>query len=184
MDNYIQPVKKENKNDEGNEEEKEEEEEKKLKNQYSAWGIFFGILLFIVFVIIWELGLHDLPRFFNPYYEVCQNSGYQVVQKFCDIKQYEIIRLLLHFCLLVPLLMVIIVVNHTNQGKKMKSYNRILLLAYFFSILFLLTHVFVEFAYYLFRYYREIGNYVVLSVIAIAFVFLIVYLQKRFNKSK
>jgi len=186
MDNYIQPVNKEKKKKEESAFAKAsaDKEEKKLKQQYSAWGIFFGVLLFIVLVTMWELGLHDLPRFFNPYYEVCQNSGYQVVQNFCDMKQYEIIRLLLHFCLLVPLLMIIIVVNYANQGKKMKSYNKILLISYFFSILVLLTHIFVEFAYYLFRYYREIGNYVVLTVIAIAFIFLIVYLQKRFNKPK
>lgn len=180
-DHFITPISEEEKEERIKQEEKKK---KKSKNDFSGWGIFFGVMLFAVLTTIWEMVFRDLPRFFSPYYEVCVKSGQAIAQKFCEMKMYDLIKLLLHFGFLIPLLFLLAIVYRANAGKKVNSHSRIIQLAYFFSLIVMSLHLFVEFSVFLFAYYREIGNYVVLGCIALAFTALIVYLQKRFNRPK
>lgn len=178
---FVSPVSEEEKEQKAKEAEKKKN---KSKNEFSTWGIFFGILLFSVLTVIWELTFRDLPRFFSPYYEICIKASPALIQRYCVMREYDIIKIILHLSFLLPLLLVLISVFYANAGKKIKSHNKIILWAYFFSVLIIAIHLFVEFSVYLFAYYREIGNYVVLGCIALAFTALIVYLQKRFNRPK
>lgn len=179
---FVPPVNKAEKDEEA----KQAAEKKKNKqaNDFSSWGIFFGVLLFVVLTILWQLAFRDLPRFFSPYYEICFNSGPAIVQQYCDMRGYEIVKILLHLSFFLPLLLVLVCVFYANAGKKMRSHSLIIFRAYLFSVLITALHLFIEFALYLFQYYREIGNYVVLSCVALAFIALIIYLQKRFNRPK
>ena len=180
-DLFISPISEEEKEEKAKLEQKKK---KKPKNEFSAWGIFFGILLFAVLLTMWELGFSDLPKFFSPYYDVCRNASPIIIQQQCNMKQFDIVNLLLHISLLIPLLLVAVSVSYANSGKKMQSHNKIVLVAYLFSVLILSIHLFIEFARYLFEYYREVGDYVILICIAIAFIGFIIYLQKRFNRPK
>lgn len=162
----------------------EKELEEKKKDEYSAWGIFFGVMLTAMLIAIWERAFLDLPRFFNPLFETCQKASATVIQKYCHMVQYETIRLMLHICLVVPLLVIMVIATFVSSRRKLRSQSRIIVWSYFFSVFVVAMHLFIEFATFLFRYYRMIGNYVVLASIALAFIVLIVYLQQRYNSHK
>ncbi|MFH1367276.1 MAG: hypothetical protein ABIH38_04830 [Patescibacteria group bacterium] len=154
------------------------------KDEMSSWSIFFGVLLAVVLVVMYERAFYDLPRFFNPFYENCQSANAAVVLKLCQIIKYETVRLLLHIALVVPLLIVTVVISLTTMRKKIKNQSKILMRAFYFSVFVAAVHLFIEFATFLFRHYRELGIYVILISFAVAFIVLIVYLQKRFNRPK
>jgi hypothetical protein len=154
------------------------------KDELSSWSIFFGVLLAVVLIVIYERAFFDLPRFFNPYYQNCVGQSAAVVLKLCQSIRFETVRLLLHIALVVPLLIVAVVVSLTTMRKKIKSQSKILMRAYFFSVFVAAVHLFLEFATFLFRYYRELGIYVILVSFALAFIVLIVYLQRKYNNPK
>lgn len=154
------------------------------KDELSSWSIFFGVLLAVVLIVIYERAFYDLPRFFNPFYGNCQSHNAAVVLKLCQAIKYETVRLLLHIALVVPLLIVAVVISLSTMRKKIKSQSKILMRAFFFSVLVAAVHLFVEFAAFLFRHYRELGIYVILVCFALAFVILIVWLQNKYNHPK
>ena len=156
-------------------------EEKKKKEEISAWSIFFGVLLSAVLITLYEKTLADLPRFFNPFYQDCHRAGLVL----CEAVKYEATRLIFYLAVVVPLLVIALIIYLVGDRKKVvKRPSKILRRAYFFSVLVVAVHVFVTFAIFLFRYYREIGVYVILSCFALAFILLIVWLQRRFNRPK
>lgn len=175
MENYYIPEKKIG-------EEKPKTEKK--GDDYSSWSVFFGVLLASVLITLYERAFYDLPRFFNPYYDNCLSANPQIVQKFCELLRYETVRLLLHIALVVPLLIIALIISLATMKKTAKSHSRILMRAFFFSVLVISVHLFVEFATFLFHHYREMGIYVILASFAVAFIVLIVYLQKRHNRAK
>ena len=176
MENYYIPEKKIG--------EEKSKGEKKRGDDYSSWSVFFGVLLATVLITLYERAFYDLPRFFNPFYANCLSPNPQVVQKFCELLRYETVRLLLHIALVVPLLIVALIISLATMKKVAKSHSRILMRAFFFSVLVISVHLFVEFASFLFHHYREMGIYVILASFAVAFIVLIIYLQKRHNRPK
>ena len=162
----------------------EDKEVKKDQEKYSSWSVFLGILLAVVLTAIWERAFYDLSRLFNPVYTECQNTGFNAVSGICDMKLYEVNRIFLHLALIVPLLVILLIAALIIPRKKTRSHAKIILRAYFFSVVIIVIHGYIEFAVFLFRYYREIGNYVVLFTIALAFIFFIIYIQRRLNNFK
>lgn len=154
--------------------------EKQRGDGYSSWGVFFGVLLTVVLVAIYERAFIDLPRFFDPYYQNCHPR----VLSACALSKYETSRIWLHGYLVLPLAILSLFILLATRRWKPKSLGKILITAFNFSVLIIIAHWYVEFAHYLVHYRHDIGIYFILGSIALAFVILIILVERRFHKSK
>ncbi|MFA5069968.1 MAG: hypothetical protein WC528_01685 [Patescibacteria group bacterium] len=154
--------------------------EKKKKDEIYSWSIFFGVLLTVVLITLYEKTMLDLPRFFNPYYQDCHRANLIL----CETIKYEAARLFLFLAIVAPLLVIALILYLAGRKKPVKSQSKILKRAYYISVLVVASHLFIAFALFLFRHYREIGVYVILGCFALTFIILIIWLQRRHNRPK
>lgn len=162
----------------------EHKEEPPKKEKFSGWSIFFSVLLMVVFILMGELVLRDLNKYFNPMYGNCR--GEQEISALagnvCDLVKYEANRFILHADFVVPFLILAVIIYLFSRKRKLRSYVRVLVLSYFIFTAWMFCHLVGEGEYFLFKHYREIGNYAILFTLALIFIISIILVQRKINK--
>lgn len=155
----------------------------------SGVAAFFSIILVIMLVFTMELLLRDVNKVFNDQYGVCYKSRNiitlfqpQTATEMCNPKTYEGIKLLLHADVIVPVALISLLILYIYINKKFSPSIRMLRNAYMFFVIWILIRIVYETEYFLFKHHELLGKYLVLLTLIILLVFLVVYLQKKFQK--
>jgi len=155
----------------------------------SGVAVFFSVILVVTMIFTMELALRDVNEIFNSHYDTCYQKKTAInflrqlpSNEACQMEKYEGIRLLLHADIMIPVIIISIIVLLLYRHKKLKGYFRVLYIAFIFFVLWLGVRIIFETEYYLMRHHPLYGKYIVLITIIGLVIFLIIYIQKKFQR--
>ncbi len=160
-----------------------------INDKTSGVAILFAVFLVSVSIFTTELFLRDINKYFNNEYNDCHYStttnalvDHMVLNRECDLKTYEGLRLLVHVDVLMPIVIVSIIVLLIIRRKKLSSYYRVLRTAYLIFTLWLSLRLLGETEYYVIKHHPIYGKYLLLLTIIFILIYLVVLIQKKFVK--
>ena len=155
----------------------------------SGVAILFAIFLVSVSIFTSEIFLRDINKYFNKEYNDCHYStvtnslvNNMVLNKECDLRSYEGLRLLVHVDVLMPIVIVSLIFLLVIRRKKLSSYHRVLRTAYLIFAIWLSLRLVGETEYYLITHHPIYGKYLILLTIIIILIYLVIFIQKKFIK--
>lgn len=154
----------------------------------SGVAIFFSVVLVAILIFTMELALRDVNRLFNSQYDACyqKKSAYTLFRsltpnELCEMEKYDGIRLLLHTDIIIPVILISVFLLYIYRRKNLTGYLKVLHAAYIFFILWIGIRIIGETEYFLMKHHPLCGKYVILISIITLFIFLIIYIQRRFQ---
>jgi hypothetical protein len=155
----------------------------------SGVAVFFSVVLVAILIFTMELALRDVNKLFNSQYDVCyqKKTTYTLFRsvppnELCEIEKYDGIRLLLHTDIIIPVILISILLLYIYRQKKLTGYLKVLHTAYIFFILWICLRIIGETEYFLIKHHPLYGKYIILITIIILFIFLIIYIQRKFQR--
>ena len=155
------------------------------KPRLTATSVFLSFLLSATLVGLGERGLYDLNRFFNPFYQACNQARYLISGgESCPVEQHAVRQLLLHGYVSVPLFIIFLGLVLYLRQNRLATWQQALFrvssaIAIVFGVQFLL-----EATLFLFRFYRTESWYFMLGIGAVLLMVLVVYTERRAARKK